>query len=203
MHHWATIPNADLNWTALASCVALGPLWPEETLGFVEKSLDRGGVELLALSIFVIRELCYSGNADKVLPRLAEWIRSSKDRQTLRAGAALIFLEAISLNDITASGTRLDKAVEIYRTGLENRSLDNIGVIRAAMLDKLKGWIESGAEKKSLLATIEKLITRLYLRSDERGKERLTFNLERWSHTKDGQGERFKDLLGGLTRKDR
>jgi hypothetical protein len=202
LHHWATVSNPDLNWTALASCVTLGSLWPEDTLGFVEKSLERGRVELLALSIFVIRELSSTGHADQVLSRLAEWIRS-KDQNTLRAGAALVFLEAVELVDLAGSGNRVDKAVEVCRIALEDRRLDNIGVFRAATLEKLKEWVKSGSDKKSSRTTIEKLITRLYLRSDERGKERLVFNLERWSHEKNGQGEQFKNLLGGLTRKDR
>jgi len=203
LNHWVTLPNPDLNWTALASCVPLCSLWPEEILDYLEKSLDRGRVELLALTIFVVRELCQKGHTGKVMARLSEWIRRSKDEQPLRAGAALIFLEAIDFPDIVGKGSLIDKAVEVFLIGLGDRSLDNLGAIRAVMLDKLKTWAEKAFEKKSQFDDAEKLFARLYLRSDERGRERIEFQLDRWSRSKDERtSKKFKRLLNRLRRKE-
>jgi hypothetical protein len=196
INHWITVPNSDLNWTALASCVPFCSLWPEEILSHIEKSLRRGRMELLALSIFVIRELCHTGHTDKAIKQISNWIHRKKDEQSLRTGAGIIFLEAVRFTDLVARKTLLPVAVEIFVTSLEDSSLDSEGIYRSLVLEKLHTWIQAAVDDKKSASMAEKLFLELYDKSNQRGRERLEFNLSRWLRTSEGkETEIYQRLL--------
>jgi hypothetical protein len=195
LRHWVTSPNRSLNWTGVASCVQLGPLWPEETFGLLEEALKRDRVDLLALAIFVVRRLCKEGHADLVLAQLSQWIGDRGTSPSLRAAAALIFLEVVQLSHVAGDGHLIDSAVDIFLLGLSNRKLANSGVIRSAMLEKLKDWAEESFDDPEKEAAMETLLTRLHVRAEtQRDKDRIVFHLQRW-YRKD---DRFAQISRGL-----
>ncbi len=203
LNHWATMQNPDLNWTALASCIPLCPTFPDETLNYLEKSLQRGQIELLALGAFLAQELCELGHTRKVMASLSGWIQKEKQR-SLRLGAALIFLESIEFADIYSGGNLIDKAVDIFLIGLEDYSLDNLGEVREAMLSKLEEWIINAFDKKDKLKAAKKMLRTLYFRSSERGKERISYNVRRWSAQSHDVAiaKKFKNLHDDLMKKE-
>jgi hypothetical protein len=195
LKHWVTVSNPDLNWTALASSVPLCSLWPEDTLEFIEKSIRRGQIGLLALSIYVIRELCRTGHTDKALARLSEWIQRKREEHALRTGAAIIFFEGIELSHISEKKALMNCAAEILLTSLEDRSLDNEGTYRSLALEMLHQWLQSTMDDKTKLGTVEKLFMQIYKRSSDRGQERLEFNVSRWSRTTEGKDAKIYQRL--------
>jgi hypothetical protein len=197
LKHWVTSPNRSLNWTGVASCVQLGPLWPEETFGLLEQALKRDRVDLLTLAVFVVRRLCKEGHADLVLTQLSKWISGSETESSLRAAAALIFLEVVELSHVAGDGRLIDSAVDVYLVGLSDRRLANSGVIRSAMLEKLKGWAEESFEDPEKQAAMETLFTRLHVRAEtQRDKDRIVFHLQRWN--RQDKDKRFAQVARGL-----
>ncbi len=195
LKHWITTSNPALKWTGLAACVQLGSLWPDSTLEFVEIALNRGHVDLLILAILVFQRLCDAGNADLVLTQLSQWIGDRNANPSLRKAAALIFLEAVRLPLVVGDGHLIDSAVDVFLVGLSDRKLANSGVIRSAMLEKLKGWAEESFGDPEKQAAVETLIKRLHVRAEtQRDKERIVFHLRRW-YRKD---DRFAQIVRGL-----
>lgn len=195
LKHWVTSPNRSLNWTAVASCVPLGPLWPEETFDLLENALKRDLLDLLTLSVFVVRRLCREGHTDLVLEKLSEWIANREASPSLRGAAALIFLEVIDLAYAVEDGRFIDYVVDVFLEGLSDRKLANSGVIRSAMLEKLKDWAEESFDDPEKQTAIETLFTRLHIRAETpRDKERIVFHLQRWYR----RDKRFAQIARGL-----
>jgi len=195
LKHWVTSPNRSLNWTAVASCVQLGPLWPEETFELLEAALKHDQLDLLILAVSVVRRLCREGHVDLTLAQLSQWICDPNTNPSLRRAAALIFLEVVELSHVAGDGRLIDKAVDVLLVGLGDRKLVNSGVIRSAMLDKLKAWAEESFDDPETQAAMETLFTRLHIRAETpRDKERIVFHLQRW-YRKD---ERFAQIARGL-----
>jgi len=195
LKHWVTSPNRSFNWTAVASCVQLGPLWPEEAFELLERALKRDQLDLLILAILVVRRLCQEGHIDLVLAQLSQWIGDRNASPSLRRGAALIFLEVIGLGHVAVDGHLIDYAVDVFLVGLSDRKLVNSGVIRSAMLEKLKGWAEESFDDPEKQAAMETLFTRLHVRAEtQRDKKRILFHLQRWCQKDD----RFAQIARGL-----
>lgn len=195
LKHWVTTSNHSLNWTAVASCVQLGTLWPEDTFDLLETALQRDQLDLLILATFVVRQLCHTGHTDLVLACLSEWITDPGADPSLRRAAVLIFLEVIRLSHVAGNGRLVDYAVNIYLVGLSDRKLTDSGVIRSAMLDTLKEWAEESFADPEKQAAMETLFTRLHIRAETpRDKERIVFHLQRWRQ----KDARFAQIVQGL-----
>ncbi|RLC63145.1 MAG: hypothetical protein DRI48_08765, partial [Chloroflexi bacterium] len=161
----------------------------------VEIALNRGHVDLLILAILVFQRLCDAGNADLVLTQLSQWIGDRNANPSLRKAAALIFLEAVRLPLVVGDGHLIDSAVDVFLVGLSDRKLANSGVIRSAMLEKLKGWAEESFGDPEKQAAVETLFTLLHIRAETpRDKERIVFHLQRWNRRDD----RFAQIARGL-----
>jgi hypothetical protein len=203
LKHWVTSSNPDLIWTSLACYFQLCHAWPKEAIDAIRSAIRKDiNIAFLPLCCFIARELCKNGHNEDVIRSIAEWMREEKGENNLRFGAALIFIDTIDFTFLVNGIGFLDKVVEIYRIGLSDRSLDNLGIIRAAMLEKLGCWAEESFGKDSQ-EEIEMLFTRLFVRSDERGKERIKFFLEKSSRKADHNSNKrlsrgFKKIISGL-----
>ncbi len=197
LHHWVTSPNFNFNWTAVASCVPLGKLWPKETLDLLELALKRDQFDLLVLATFVVRRLCDTGHTDLVLDKLSEWL-DSDGNLLLRNAAVLIFLDVIEFEQAVKDGHLIDRSVDIFLVGLSDRKLTEAGLVRSAMLDKLKAWAEESFGDTEKQNAIETLFMRLYVRAEtQRDKERITFHIQRWRQ----KDNRFAQIAQGLVQK--
>jgi len=203
LNHWITSSNPDFNWTALASYIQLYTLWPGEAIDAIDAAIKKeNSIPFLPLCNYLTSELCKNGHSEDMVARIREWMKADKAKIALRSGAALIFLAAIDFSFLVETPALLDKEVEIFTIGLSDRTLDSMGIIRAAMLDKLRSWSEESFEQSSQ-AEMERLFTRLFLRSDERGKERIKFSLQKWCRAAERKPDRrqargFEDLISAL-----
>jgi hypothetical protein len=195
LKHWITSPNPSFNWTGVASCVPLGPLWPEETLEFLEIALKRDRLDLLTLAIFVVHRLCREGHAGLVMRQLSQWIEDRDANSALRTATALIFLEVIELPHVVGEGNLIDYAVDVFLVCLSDWKVANSGAIRSAMLERLKDWAEESFDDLEKQAEMEKLFTRLHVRAEtQRDKDRIAFHIQRWRRKDD----RFVQFTHGL-----
>ena len=110
----------------------------------------------------------------------------------------MIFLEVVELSYVAGDGHLIDSAVDVFLVGLSDRRLANSGVIRSAMLEKLKDWAEESFDDPGKETAVRTLFTRLHLRAEtQRDKDRIVFHLQRWCR-KDG---RFAEVARGLIEK--
>ena len=196
IRHWVSSPNPGFNWTGLLCCGQFGSLWPVDTLDLIEDSLRRERIDFLILASFVIDQLCSAGYGEDTLSYLSQWIRDKNVHAWIRTAAALIFLQTIQLETVLKSeGRSVDYAVELFKVGISDRRLTNSGVMRDAMLEKLKSWTESAFGDPEKQALMDILHQRLYMRSETpRDKERILFHLGKWRN----KDHRFEQILNNL-----
>jgi hypothetical protein len=194
LEYWATSSDLNLNRTAVASCVHLGPLWPRETLKILETTLKRDQSDLLVLAVFATRRLLQEGHAQLVLEHLSEWVSDRDASPSLRRAAASIFLETVELSHVVGDSGLMDHAVDVFLIGLSDLKLIDFPLIRSSMLGKLKAWAEMSFDDPERRPTIETLFTRLYVRAGaQRDKNRISFFLDRWRR----KDERFAQISYG------
>lgn len=194
LKHWITSSSHNLQWTAVASLVQLGPLWPEYAIELLELVLKRPDRAFLVPSLFVVRRLSREGHAGVVLTQLKRWM--DKTEQLLRHSAALIFLEEIDLDQIVGDNRSIDCAVDIFGIGLRDRKLANSGEIRSAMLDKLRAWGEASFDDPDKESAMVNLFKWLYARTEtERDRERIAFHVERWRRKEPRFGRIAQNLV--------
>jgi hypothetical protein len=203
LKHWVTSSNPDLNWTALASYIQLNQFWPDEAINAIDSAIKKeNNASFLPLCNYLLNELCKNGYYEDVIYRIVEWMNVEKKENTPRFEATLLFLGAVEFSFFVKEPALMDKEVEIFRIGLSDRTLDNLGIIRPAMLEKLCSWSKESFGQSSQVE-IEKLFTRLFLRSDERGKERIKFSLQKWCRAASRQSDHrliqgFENLISAL-----
>lgn len=199
LKYWNTVSDPNLNRTALVSAVPICADWAEESLGMVHNALSRHSDPWdysmeATLASFVLRELCSNGKAHWVIDRLAEWINRSEKDPVLKLGAALTFIEVVKLSDAFSYENGKDKIVNIFQVCLENRRIDDQGMIRSETAEKLKGWIEKSFGDDDKEYYLEILFMRLYMRATtQRDKDRIVFYLKRWQ--RQDKEKRFSYIL--------
>jgi hypothetical protein len=186
LKYWSTVSDSDLNRTALATSIPLCKTWPEESIEIVRHSLGRNNSTpwdysmLVTLSAFVLKELCDNGKTEIVIENLKNWITDT-NASVQRLGAALAFLDAVDFSHAFECEAVRDKVIQLYQVCLEERRLDNLGLIRSSALDKLKEWAEESFGDDAKEEFIKTIFMRLYMRSStDRDRERLDFSIQRW-----------------------
>lgn len=190
--NWVTSSNLDLIWSGVGACAQVGSLWPEDTLGFMEKALKLNSPPLHVLTVVVLDRLCESGHRHLVLEKLEGWATKDRRGSQLGQSAIVVFFGVIQAEHIVDDEKSAASAAAIFQRALSGYPGDYRGPIRDAALDILKRWAARGFDEPSIGGAVTDFFRRLCAEAPtDRDRERIRFKVNRWSR----EDERFRDLI--------